>query len=101
MASEDYNVRSQERTELLRVIKSQFKDQDFCPAFWACCQVADLSILKRLESRMLRQVNDSSTWIVRQCKYRSKYWLVGILIPCRESNSAKFPRNVVVRALYA
>ena len=85
--SEDYNMRSQERTELLKIIKRCLNGQDVYPAFWACCQVADLSHLKQLLDlaklfpRTLIQINDNSTWITRQCEPRRKYLAVSILIP--------------------
>jgi hypothetical protein len=44
---EDYNKRILERTELLTRLKSLLGHADVSPAFWACCQLADM---KRLES---------------------------------------------------
>jgi hypothetical protein len=45
--SEDFNERSQIRTELLTRINSILKT-DVPPTFWACCQLADISCLEKL-----------------------------------------------------
>jgi hypothetical protein len=43
--SEDFNVRSQARTELLTKLKGRL-NRGVSPAFWACCQLADMNSLK-------------------------------------------------------
>jgi hypothetical protein len=45
---EDYNIRSPERTELLTQIKRILNDAPVTPAFWACCQLADMNRLQKL-----------------------------------------------------
>jgi hypothetical protein len=44
--NEDYNVRSPERTRLLTQIKAKLNDDLVSPAFWACCQLADMNRLE-------------------------------------------------------
>jgi hypothetical protein len=45
---EDYNIRSPERTQLLIQIKGILNNATVSPAFWACCQLADMNRLQRL-----------------------------------------------------
>ena len=45
--SEDFNERSQTRTELLARIKG-ILNKDVPPTLWACCQLADISCLEKL-----------------------------------------------------
>jgi hypothetical protein len=44
--NEDYNIRSPERTKLLTEIKSVINNVPVSPAFWACCQLADINCLQ-------------------------------------------------------
>jgi len=44
--SEDYNIRSPERTQLLTQIKEVLRRVPVSPAFWACCQLADMNCLR-------------------------------------------------------
>jgi hypothetical protein len=44
--NEDYNVRSPERTELLAQINEVIDNTPVTPAFWACCQLADMNCLR-------------------------------------------------------
>src|SRR5436305_997831 len=44
--NEDYNIRSPERTKLLTKIKGVIKNAPVSPAFWACCQLADMNYLQ-------------------------------------------------------
>jgi hypothetical protein len=46
--NEDYNIRSPERTELLTKIKGIINNTLVSPAFWACCQLADMNCLQEL-----------------------------------------------------
>jgi hypothetical protein len=46
--SEDYNIRSPERTQLLTRIKGIIDNALVSPAFWACCQLADIDCLQEL-----------------------------------------------------
>ena len=46
--SEDYNIRSLERTQLLTQIKGIIDNALVSPAFWACCQLADMNRLQKL-----------------------------------------------------
>jgi hypothetical protein len=76
---EDYSIRSQERTKLLKDIKRLLDNKDVYPAFWACCQVADLEQLKKFSKAaevsgfVLGFINDLSIWILRYCKSRWKH----------------------------
>jgi hypothetical protein len=45
---EDYNIRSPERTQLLIQIKGILNNATVSPAFWACCQLADMNRLQKL-----------------------------------------------------
>src|SRR4051794_7759991 len=45
---EDYNIRSPERTQLLIQIKGIINNAPVSPAFWACCQLADMNRLQKL-----------------------------------------------------
>jgi hypothetical protein len=45
---EDYNIRSPERTQLLTQIKGKIDNVLVSPAFWACCQLADMNCLQEL-----------------------------------------------------
>jgi hypothetical protein len=45
---EDYNIRSPERTQLLIQIKGIINNTLVSPAFWACCQLADMNCLQEL-----------------------------------------------------
>jgi hypothetical protein len=44
--NEDYNIRSPERTKLLTKIKGVINNAPVSPAFWACCQLADMNRLQ-------------------------------------------------------
>src|SRR3954462_1294825 len=44
--NEDYNIRSPERTQLLTQIKGIVDNAPVSPAFWACCQLADMNRLQ-------------------------------------------------------
>ena len=44
--NEDYNIRSPERTRLLTQIKTKLDNDPVSPAFWACCQLADMNSLE-------------------------------------------------------
>ena len=44
--SEDYNIRSLERTQLLTQIKGIINNAPVSPAFWACCQLAHMDSLE-------------------------------------------------------
>jgi hypothetical protein len=46
--NEDYNIRSPERTQLLTQIKGILNNAPVSPAFWACCQLADMNCLRDL-----------------------------------------------------
>jgi hypothetical protein len=43
---ENYNIRSPERTKLLTKIKKVIDNAPVNPAFWACCQLADMNCLQ-------------------------------------------------------
>ena len=46
--NEDYNKRSLERTKLLTKIKGIVNNAPVSPAFWACCQLADMNRLQAI-----------------------------------------------------
>ena len=46
-SDEDYNIRSPERTQLLTQIKQVLDGAPISPAFWACCQLADMNRLRQ------------------------------------------------------
>ncbi|KIX07810.1 uncharacterized protein Z518_02464 [Rhinocladiella mackenziei CBS 650.93] len=46
--SEDYNIRSPERTQLLTQVKEAIGDAPVSSAFWACFQLADMNQLNQL-----------------------------------------------------
>jgi hypothetical protein len=43
---EDCNIRSPERTKLLTQIQGVIRNTPVSPAFWACCQLADMNCLR-------------------------------------------------------
>lgn len=45
---EDYNICSQERTQLLTSLKNSFGGKKFSSTFWASCQLSDISKLRNL-----------------------------------------------------
>ncbi|KIX05160.1 uncharacterized protein Z518_06032 [Rhinocladiella mackenziei CBS 650.93] len=47
-SNEDYNIRSPERTQLLTKIKEAISGANVSPAFWACCQLADMNCLQKV-----------------------------------------------------
>ena len=69
--NEDYNIRSPERTKLLTKIKGVIKNAPVSPAFWACCQLADmncLQILAKSHRRLLLGYQDPLAFIALQCE---------------------------------
>jgi hypothetical protein len=46
--NEDYNIRSPERTQLLTQLRAVLDNAPVSPAFWACCQLADMNCLQDL-----------------------------------------------------
>jgi hypothetical protein len=73
-SSEDYNKRILERTELLTRLKSLLEHADVSPAFWACCQLADMKRLESLvsvakENNDLVSIHDElATGMIKRCK---------------------------------
>jgi hypothetical protein len=73
-SSEDYNKRILERTELLTRLKSLLEHSDVSPAFWACCQLADMKRLESLvriakENDDLVSIHDElATGMIKRCK---------------------------------
>jgi hypothetical protein len=69
--NEDYNIRAPERTKLLTKIKGVIKNAPVSPAFWACCQLADmncLQILAKSPRRLLLGYQDPLAFIALQCE---------------------------------
>jgi hypothetical protein len=69
--NEDYNIRSPERTKLLTEIKDVIKGSPVSPAFWAGCQLADMSCLHDLARapRQLILVNQKSlAFVAMRCE---------------------------------
>jgi hypothetical protein len=69
--NEDYNIRSPERTELLTKIKDIINNAPISPAFWACCQLADMNRLQSIakwEEEVILVNEDSLASIALQCE---------------------------------
>jgi len=69
--NEDYNIRSPERTKLLTKIKGVIKNAPVSPAFWACCQLADMNRLQSVakwEKEVIFSYQDSLAFIALQCE---------------------------------
>lgn len=73
-SSKDYNKRTLERTELLTRLRSLLEHADVSPAFWACCQLADMKRLESLvrvakENDDLVSIHDElATGMIKRCK---------------------------------
>jgi hypothetical protein len=73
-ASEDYNKRIPERTELLTRLRCLLEHADVSPAFWACCQLADMERLESLvrvakENDDLVPIHDElATGMIKRCQ---------------------------------
>lgn len=73
-SSEDYNKRIVERTELLTRLRSLLEHADVSPAFWACCQLADMKRLESLvrvakENDDLVSIHDElATGMIKRCR---------------------------------
>jgi hypothetical protein len=68
---EDYNIRSPERTKLLTKIKGVINNAPVSPAFWACCQLADMDRLRAItkwEENIILVNEDSLAVIALQCE---------------------------------
>ena len=71
---EDYNIRSAERTELLIQLKGLSEDRPVSPAFWACCQLADMNSLKvlvdiaKLKPNVVLLTQDTLEYVPRLCE---------------------------------
>jgi len=68
---EDYNIRSPERTKLLIKIKEVIGDAPVSPAFWACCQLADMNRLQTIaktDRRMILACNKPLALLLLQCE---------------------------------
>jgi len=91
--NEDYNIRSMERTQLLTKIKEVIRGADVSPAFWACCQLADVSRLQTIaqaDPDLILGYDDSVALLPLQCELlgfelRLYYVTVDILTVNRES----------------
>jgi hypothetical protein len=69
--NEDYNIRSPERTKLLTEIKGVINNAPISPAFWACCQLADINCLQdiaKTPEQMILALEDSLAFIALQCE---------------------------------
>jgi hypothetical protein len=69
--NEDYNIRSPERTKLLTQIKKVIGNVSVSPAFWACCQLADMSDLQDIAKsprQMILGIEDSFTLLPLKCE---------------------------------
>jgi hypothetical protein len=69
--SEDYNIRSPERTELLIKIKGVIKNAPVSPAFWACFQLSDmncLQVIANFNKAMIRVLENPLALIPMQCE---------------------------------
>jgi hypothetical protein len=69
--NEDYNIRSPERTQLLTKIKAIINNAPISPAFWACCQLADINRLQSIakwEKEVILGYQKSLAFIALQCE---------------------------------
>jgi hypothetical protein len=69
--NEDYNIRSPARTKLLTKIKGIINNAPVSPAFWACCQLADMNRLQDIANAsqpMIFTWQDPSAFIPQQCE---------------------------------
>jgi hypothetical protein len=69
--NEDYNIRSPERTELLTQIKEVIGNTPVTPAFWACCQLADMNCLRdiaKLPRKIIVHSQKPVSAIAMQCE---------------------------------
>jgi hypothetical protein len=70
-SNEDYNIRSPERTKLLTKFKGIIMNVPFSPAFWACCQLADMNCLQdiaKTPQQMILVNQDSLASIALKCE---------------------------------
>src|SRR4051794_30778772 len=70
--NEDYNIRSPERTKLLIKIKGIINNAPVSPAFWACCQLADMNCLQdiaKIPQQMILVNQKSLASIAVQCEF--------------------------------
>jgi hypothetical protein len=68
---EDYNIRSPERTQLLTQIKGIINNAPISPAFWACCQLADMNRLEDLTTwkrEAILQIEKPLCFLPMQCE---------------------------------
>jgi len=69
--NEDYNIRSPERTQLLTQIKGIIDNAPVSPAFWACCQLADMNRLQtiaKLDEEMILLIVKPLCTLPMQCE---------------------------------
>ena len=69
--NEDYNIRSPERTEILTQIKEVIGNTPVTPAFWACCQLADMNCLRdiaKLPRKMIVHSEKPVSALAMQCE---------------------------------
>jgi len=69
--NEDYNIRSPERSDILFQIKKIIGSARVSPAFWACCQLADLGRLKtmaKLDRQTIFVIQSVTSSLVMECK---------------------------------
>src|SRR3954447_15997028 len=69
--NEDYNIRSPERTKLLTQIKEVIGNAPVFPAFWVCCQLADMNCLqecRQIAPQMILVNEDSLALLPLQCE---------------------------------
>ena len=72
----DYNIRSPERTELLSQLQEVIGNTPVTPAFWACCQLADMNCLRDIansSSRVVLPLRKPVSTIVMRCKLLGFY----------------------------
>ena len=68
---EDYNIRSPERTQLLTQIKGIIDNAPVSPAFWACCQLADMNRLQKIatwEQEAILLIEEPLCTLPMQCE---------------------------------
>jgi hypothetical protein len=87
--SEDFNKRSQSRADLLAKLKGLL-NQDVSPAFWACCQLADINRLKVLaesDPDMVLVNEDTLEYVPRLCEFLDVLGHIEVIFNYRHAHS--------------
>ena len=83
---EDYNIRSEERTQLLTDLEAAMNDSPVTPAFWACCQLCNKSTLRVLVQDALFNPDMMSPYIQDSSLIPSLCELPALRLYCRDTH---------------